>query len=186
MNEIKIYPIGKIENKEGSVCVKLEAKYAEGLSMINRISEKRIVRLRERRDLKEKAAEWFSSKWDIPKEAYLESIEKSFSAVVPSWYLCLVDDIIIAGMGVIENDFHNRPDLTPNVCAVFTEPEYRNQGICGNLLDFVCKDMKQSDIDTLYLLTGHTGLYERFGWEYLCPGQGDGEEKMSRMYVHRS
>lgn len=115
--------------------------------MINRISEKRIVRLRERRDLKEKAAEWFSSKWDIPKEAYLESIEKSFSAVVPSWYLCLVDDIIIAGMGVIENDFHNRPDL---------------------------------------LLTGHTGLYERFGWEYLCPVQGDGEEKMSRMYVHRS
>ena len=31
MNEIKIYPIGKIENKEESVCIKLDAKYAEGL-----------------------------------------------------------------------------------------------------------------------------------------------------------
>ena len=29
MNEMKIYPIGKIENKEGCVCVKLDPKYAE-------------------------------------------------------------------------------------------------------------------------------------------------------------
>lgn len=145
----------------------------------------RIVKLCERRDLIEKAAEWFSSKWNIPKDAYLDSIKESFCAVVPSWYLCLADDKIIAGMGVIENDFHNRPDLTPNVCAVFTEPEYRNQGICGRLLYFVCEDMKHLGIDTLYLLTDHTGFYERYGWEYLCPVQGDGEEKMSRMYSYR-
>ena len=31
MNEIKIYPIGKIENKEESICVKFDPKYAEGL-----------------------------------------------------------------------------------------------------------------------------------------------------------
>ena len=148
------------------------------------VPEQRIVRLRERPDLKEKAAEWFSSKWNVPKSAYLESIEESFSAVVPSWYLCLSGDRIIAVMGVIENDFHNRPDLTPNVCAVFTEPEYRNRGICGELLQFVCEDMRESGIDTLYLLTDHTGFYEHYGWKYLCPVQGDGEEEMSRMYVH--
>ena len=146
------------------------------------ISGTRIVKLSELHDLKEKAAEWFSSKWNVPKEAYLDSIEDSFFAIVPSWYLCLADDKIIAGMGVIEIDFHNRPDLTPNVCAVFTEPEYRNQGICGRLLSFVCKDMKQAGINTLYLLTDHTGLYERYGWKYFCPVQGDGEEKLSRMY----
>lgn len=149
------------------------------------ISEKRIVKLCERRDLKEKAAEWFSSKWSVPKDAYLDSIEESFRAVVPSWYLCLVNDKIIAGMGVIENDFHNRPDLAPNVCAVYTEPEYRNQGICGKLLRFVCEDMKQASISTLYLLTDHTDFYERYGWEFLCPVQGDGEEKMSRMYLYK-
>ena len=37
-----------------------------------------IVKLSERRDLKEKAAEWFSSKWGVPKDVYLESIEESF------------------------------------------------------------------------------------------------------------
>ena len=29
------------------------------------------------------------------------------------WYLCLDDDKIIGGLGVIENDFHDRKDLTP-------------------------------------------------------------------------
>jgi hypothetical protein len=37
------------------------------------------------------------------------------------WYLCLDEDRIVGGMGVIENDFHNRKDLSPNICAVCTE-----------------------------------------------------------------
>lgn len=170
------------ETRTGHTNILTKDEWQAGLAF----SGKRIVRLSERRDLKEKAAEWFSSKWRVPKDAYLDSIASSFSAVVPSWYLCLDGDKIVAGMGVIENDFHNRPDLTPNVCAVFTEPEYRNQGICGRLLNFVCDDMKRAGIGTLYLLTDHTAFYERYGWEYLCPVQGDGEETMSRMYRHQA
>ena len=145
--------------------------------------ERQIIRLSEHRELKETAADWYSSKWHVPKAAYLESIEASFTSVVPSWYLCMEGEKIIAGMGVIENDFHDRKDLTPNVCAVFTEPEYRCQGIAGKLLNFVCDDMKQHGISTLYLLTDHTGFYERYGWKFYCMVQGDGEEEMSRMYV---
>ena len=145
-----------------------------------------IVKLSQRRALKGRAAAWFSEKWHVPAEAYLESIEASFSAAVPSWYLYLEGDRIIAGMGVIENDFHDRKDLTPNVCAVYTEPSHRNRGIAGRLLRFVCADMQASGVDTLYLLTDHTGFYERYGWEFYCMAQGDGEEKPSRMYVHRS
>lgn len=47
------------------------------------------------------------------------------------WYLCLDNERIVGGLGVIENDFHNRKDLTPNVCAVYTEQKYRCQGIAG-------------------------------------------------------
>ena len=42
------------------------------------------------------------------------------------------NDKVIGGLGVIENDFHDRKDLTPNICAVYTEEEYRN--ICRRLL----------------------------------------------------
>lgn len=142
------------------------------------------VKLSQRRELKGKAAEWFASKWDVPLESYLESIESSFAAIVPSWYVCLENGRIVAGMGVIANDFHERKDLRPNVCAVYTEPEYRSRGIAGKLLDLVCEDMHSHGVDTLYLLTDHTGFYERHGWKFHCLVWGDGAEKPSRMYVH--
>ena len=87
---------------------------------------------------------------------------------------------------MIENDFHDRKDLTPNVCAVYVDEAYRNQGIAGRMLRFVCEEFSQKGIGTLYLVTDHTSFYERYGWEFLCMVQGDGEEEMSRMYVQRS
>ena len=107
------------------------------------------------------------------------------SGPVPRWFVAVDGQRIIGGLGVIENDFHDRKDLTPNVCAVFVEPEYGGQGIAGALLSFVCKEMKALGLDTLYLLTDHDSFYERYGWEFFCMAQGDGEDEPSRMYVHK-
>jgi GNAT superfamily N-acetyltransferase len=144
------------------------------------------ITLREKPQLKETAAEWFHQKWGVPTEAYLECMEAYLSGETEyGWYLCMDDDNIIGGMGVIENDFHDRKDLSPNVCAVYTEEKYRCKGIAGRLLDMVVKDMKSKGITPLYLVTDHTGFYERYGWEFLCMVQGDGEPDMTRMYIHR-
>lgn len=62
---------------------------------------------------------------------------------------------------------------------------YRCQGIAGNLLQTALDDLKNKSITPVYLLTDHTGFYEKYGWEFLCMVQGDGEPNMSRMYVHR-
>ena len=50
----------------------------------------------------------------------------------------------------------------------------------------VCDEFNAKGIDTLYLLTDHISFYERYGWEFLCMVQGDGEPVMSRMYVHKN
>ncbi len=145
-----------------------------------------IVRLIDQPALKEQAAAWFHQKWGVPKEAYLESMEQCLRGEnVPQWYMAMENGRIVGGMGVIENDFHDRKDLAPNICAVYTEEACRGQGIAGALLNFVCRDMADRGIDTLYLLTDHTGFYERYGWEFLCMAQGDGEDEPSRMYIHR-
>ena len=146
-----------------------------------------ILKLREHGELAQRAAEWFHQKWGIPMEAYAESINECIAdrEAVPQWYIVMENDTIIGGLGVIENDFHNRKDLTPNVCAVYVEEEYRCQGIAGEMLNFVCMDMKKKGIDTLYLVTDHTSFYERYGWKFLCMVQGDGEPDMSRMYIHK-
>ncbi|MBR1390193.1 MAG: GNAT family N-acetyltransferase [Lachnospiraceae bacterium] len=142
--------------------------------------------LRDRTELKDQAAEWFHSKWGVPKEAYLECMEAYLDGTTEyGWYLCLDGNKIVGGMGVIENDFHDRKDLSPNVCAVYTEEEYRGQGIAGHLLDMVVDDLKSKGITPVYLVTDHTGFYERYGWDFLCMVQGDGEPDMTRMYIHR-
>ncbi len=147
-----------------------------------------MVKIQEHLELLEQAAQWFHEKWGIPKAAYVESMEECLAnnGAVPQWYVAMQDGAIIGGLGVIENDFHDRKDLTPNVCAVYVEPEYRKQGIAGRLLQFVCDEFAARGIDTLYLVTDHTSFYERYGWEFLCMVQGDDEPEMTRMYVKRT
>ena len=146
----------------------------------------RYITLREEPHLMNAAAQWFHSKWHVPVEAYLACMEEYLSGGTElGWYLCLDGDRIVGGMGVIENDFHDRKDLTPNVCAVYTEEDCRCQGIAGSLLNMVRDDLYAKGITPIYLLTDHTGFYERYGWEFFCMAQGDGEEEMARMYIHR-
>lgn len=152
-----------------------------------------IRNIREYPQMAETAARWFHEKWHIPLEAYRESIaqclktgtEHLSESPVPQWYLAVEGEKPVGGLGVIENDFHDRRDLTPNVCAVYVEEAYRCQGIAGKLLKHVCADMAAQGVDTLYLLTDHDSFYERYSWEFLCMVQGDGEPDMARMYVHR-
>jgi len=98
-----------------------------------------IVLLSCRPDLAGRAAEWFHEKWNIPLAAYEESMAESLTGpgAWPRWYVALDGEAIIGGLGVIENDFHDRPDLRPNVCAVYVEEPYRRRGLARALLDRV-------------------------------------------------
>ena len=144
------------------------------------------ITLREQPELMEVAAEWFHNKWGVPKEAYLACMESYLNGETElGWFLCLDGTQIVGGLGVIENDFHDRPDLTPNICAVYTEESHRCRGIAGHLLDMAVEDLRSKGISPAYLVTDHTAFYERYGWEFLCMVQGDGEPDLTRMYIHR-
>lgn len=145
-----------------------------------------VLLLREHPGLLEQAALWFHEKWGVPQEAYLESMRDCIQQkiLVPQWYLYWKDEKIVGGLGVIENDFHDRKDLAPNVCAVYVEEAERGKGIAGKLLQAACDDMTGFGLKVLYLLTDHDSFYERYGWEFFCMAQGDGEPEPSRMYRH--
>ena len=144
------------------------------------------ITLREQPGLKDAAAEWFHEKWGVPAEAYLECMDAYLGRETEyGWYLCLDGGRIVGGLGVIDNDFHDRKDLAPNICAVYTEEDCRCRGIAGRLLNMAVEDLRDKGISPVYLVTDHTGFYERYGWEFLCMVQGDGEPDMTRMYIHR-
>lgn len=149
--------------------------------------EYRIINLHECPGLRCRAAEWFCRKWGIPMDEYLSSIDECIAGRgdIPQWYLVMADNEIIGGAGVIDNDFHKRRDLWPNVCALYVEEKCRNRGIAGRLLEHVCRDMAARHVMTLYLVTDHTAFYERYGWEFMCMVQGD-DGNMIRMYRRAS
>ena len=138
-------------------------------------------------EAKEEIAAWFAAHWSVPLETYRESIRACLGQEggMPQWYVVVRGSRIIAGCGVIENDFHARRDLAPNVCVVYVDERYRRQGIAGELLRFVCEDMAAFGVRTLYLLTDHAGFCERCGWEFFCMVRGN-DGALSRMYVHRA
>ena len=150
------------------------------------MSEYTCITLRERPELEKAAATWFHDKWGVPEEAYLECMDAYLSRNTElGWYLCLCGDEIVGGLGVIENDFHDRKDLRPNVCAMYVEEAHRKQGIAGRLLNMAVEDLRARGISPVYLVTDHTGFYERYGWEFFCHAQGDGEDHLTRLYIHR-
>lgn len=155
--------------------------------MMGPLSEQyRFLDLREQPELKQAAAEWFHDKWGVPAEAYLACMTAYLNRETElGWYLCLDKDRIVAGLGVIENDFHDRKDLSPNICAVYTEETHRGRGIAGHLLNMAVDDLRSKGITPVYLVTNHAGYYERYGWEFLCLVQGDNEPEKSRMYLHK-
>lgn len=142
------------------------------------------ILLRDHPELLDKAALWFSEKWSIPFEAYHESIKacQSYQSTIPQWYLVIENATIIAGCGVIDNDFHNRKDLTPNLCALFVQENYRRQGIARSLLNFVRRDLNTFGLQDLYLVTDHIDFYEKCGWSFLTTVLDD-EGQLERLYT---
>lgn len=137
-------------------------------------SERAILRIADHPDSANEAARWFSDKWGIPAEAYMESMAESIASegdAVPQWFIVREGSEpagpIIAGCGVIDNDFHDRPDLAPNLCALYVEESYRRQGIARSLLEHTRVEVGALGFESLYLVTEHTEFYERCGWEYL-------------------
>ncbi len=98
---------------------------------------------------------------------------------------CYEGSKIICGAGVIDNDFHKRKDLSPNICALYTEEDKRGNKVAGNLLKHICNDMENNGISTLYLVTEHISFYEKYGWKFLCMVREEDSDDTIRMYVHK-
>ena len=101
-----------------------------------------ILKIRQHPELKNKAAEWFSGKWDIPVSEYSSSMEDCIqrTGAIPQWYVALCGNAIAGGYGVIENDFHVttlRQISAPSMSSPLSEAGV-SPGNCWNLRSATC------------------------------------------------
>ena len=150
------------------------------------MSAYRYIALRDAPQRMDEAAGWFHDRWGVPVEEYRAAMADYLERRSEyGWYLCLCDGAVVGGLGVIENDFHDRRDLSPNLCAVYTDAAHRGRGIAGRLLALAVDDLRAKGVSPVYLVTDHVGFYERYGWEYLCTALDEGTHRPTRVYVHR-
>ena len=91
--------------------------------------------------------------------------------------LLLVDDErLMSFCTYAEQDDIREPSLTPWVGFVYTFPEYRGKRRIGILLEHAYMLARDDGHEHIYISTGETGLYEKYGyrfWKIMKDVQGD-------------
>ena len=81
--------------------------------------------------------------------------------------LLLIDgDKLLSFCTYAEQDDVRVPSLTPWVGFVYTFPEYRGKRRVGKLLEYVYILAKNDGHKHIYISTGETGLYEKYGYQF--------------------
>lgn len=121
----------------------------------------------------EKATNWMYNWWGKEEGYTFEEVQCFMEHSLqkdrlPQTYGIFCDNKIIGMYQFAYEDLSIRPDIYPWLCNLYVDEEYRNKGIGRLLIEDVKKTAKQNTkFDEIYLYTKHTGLYEKFGWNYV-------------------
>jgi len=75
---------------------------------------------------------------------------------------------LISFCTLAEKDEVDAPEMFPWIGFVYTFPQYRGKGYAGTLIDFACNEAAKAGARSVFVSTDAVGLYERYGFEYLC------------------
>lgn len=84
----------------------------------------------------------------------------------PKVLLLVKGDELISFCTCSEKDDIPMTELTPWIGFVYTFPEYRGHHYVGKLFQEIEKQAKAEKIHDIYISTDHTGLYEKYGFEF--------------------
>ncbi len=86
----------------------------------------------------------------------------------PKLYLMVNDQNQIMTYAVLaKQDDIPSTSLSPWIGYVYTYPSFRGQRFAQKLLNYCEKKAQDQGHTAIYISTGHEGLYERYGYEFL-------------------
>ena len=99
--------------------------------------------------------------------------------------LLLTDgDELISFCTYAEKDDIQPTELTPWIGFVYTFPEHRGHRYMGLLFEEIGRLAKEENVRKIYISTDRTGLYEKYGCEYMSEMTDTGGHP-SRVYVKK-
>lgn len=97
-------------------------------------------------------------------------------------YLLTDGEELISFCTLAELDDVRDTDLGPWIGFVYTFPAYRGHRHAGKLLEHAFDTAVSEGAERVYISTGHTGLYEKYGYTF-CSLLPDMNGELSRIYV---
>ncbi|MBR2223035.1 MAG: GNAT family N-acetyltransferase [Christensenellaceae bacterium] len=125
------------------------------------------------------------SDWIAGEYLYRLLSENRFKALVgENSQVFLLEDKgeLLAFCTLSEMDDIQPTKLTPWVGFVYTYPPHRNKGYMGLLLTHAEEEAKKQGFHRIHISTGHTGLYEKYGYRFMAI-QKDTAGEDSRVYI---
>lgn len=93
---------------------------------------------------------------------------RSLMGEEPRVYLLVEGKEMVSFATYTKQDCVDEPSMHPWIGFVYTAPRHRGKGCCRRLVEALCAVAKAEGNRRVYIGTGHTGLYERFGFSYLA------------------
>ena len=140
--------------------------------------------------LSENKEHWLSeiSKGDWGAADYLHYLlkeDKLSELVGEARVLLLTEDKELLGFCTLAQKDDIQPtDLTPWIGFLYTFPSHRGKRLAGKLLSHAEALAKQDGAEAVHISTNHIGLYEKYGYSFLCE-MNDIEGEPSRVYIKR-
>ena len=126
---------------------------------------------------------WWGQRENYTREAVRCCMEHSLKREgLPQTYGLYLDGRLIGMYQFTCADLFVRPDIYPWLANVYVDEAHRSKGYGRLLLASVQKSAAESGLDELYLFTEHSGLYEKFGWEFVERIDTHLEPRMQRLY----
>lgn len=79
-------------------------------------------------------------------------------------FAAVANDRIIGFCTLLKTDYYPENRYTPWVSSIFVDESFRNQRICGQLIAQACAHARDCGFSTVYIPSGMTGFYERYGF----------------------
>ena len=122
----------------------------------------------------EQLAKWHHEEWlhlnpGAKLEQRLLRYEKSIDMKsLPEIFVASDGDKLIGSATLEKEDMDTRAFLTPWLASLFVEPEYREQGVASQLIQYVIDYSRQQNYKNIYLFTeDQTDYYKKRGWHFV-------------------
>ena len=127
-----------------------------------------IIRVEQRTDTAEELLHFVKNcTWEEAKAHITWMVENWVFTGWERMFAAVKDGSIVGMCALLKTDYYPLPEIFPWVTCVYVSPEHRGQRISQKLIEAANRYAAELGFERTYIPTEFTGLYEKYGYEYV-------------------